>query len=132
MAERLSSKLPKECSDRVTLPAYLSRIVPSLTLMANGKHKNDIVRFKVAMQGEIAHFATRYHKLSQVAFDRSSDQRMTLKDGNRVLDGGDCKSRDRRIPLGKELKNSFEVTKCSFRVGYLRQGSAFGRGAFRL
>ncbi len=98
--------------------------------MADSKHKNHVLRFEVAIQSQVARLAARYHQLSQFAFDRSSDQRMAFKDGDRLLDNGDCKSRDRRIFLGKELKDPFEVIKCPFRVNYLRQGSAFGRGVF--
>lgn len=94
--------------------------------MADRQHQDGLPILLEAVEGQVTGTSAGYHQFSQSILDGTTDQRMTTQQLDGFPDQLKRLGCRRRITLGEEVGQPYEIGKRSFRVAQLCQDRAFG------
>ena len=104
------------------------RPVPSspFTLMADRQNQDGLLILLKAIQGRVTGTSAGYHQFSQSMLDGTTNQRMTAQQLHGFLNQLKRSGCRRRINVGEEVGQPFEIGKRSCRIAQLCQDRALG------
>ena len=98
--------------------------------MPYGKNQYDLLILLETIESHVTRPPARYHQLSQIMLDRTTNERMAFQHRNGFCNQSDRFNCGRRIALEQEIGEPFKIGKSPFRIAQLRQDPAFGFAAF--
>ena len=100
--------------------------VTCLSLMSDSEDQHCIVRFFKTAERDVAGTTTRNQYFPQTCFDRPTDERVTLEDGNRLLDESKGLQCSNGITFQQKIRHALQIPQRALGVNQPRQVLAFG------